>query len=113
MLDNLLENACNYGVADTPIIVRVWSEPGAVALSVEDRGYGIPTEDLRRVFEPFYRAETARRLGRAGVRLGVAVARRIAEAHHGTIVAESELGRGSRFLVSLPAAPAPAVVDRA
>jgi signal transduction histidine kinase len=109
LLDNLLENACKYSGPGTPITVRVWREPDAVALAVEDRGCGIPPGDLPRVFEPFYRAESARRLGRAGVGLGLAVARRIAEAHGGTITAESESGRGSRFVVRLPRAPAPDV----
>jgi signal transduction histidine kinase len=116
LLDNLLENACKYSTPGTPIVVRVWPEPDAVALAVEDRGCGIPAEDLPRIFEPFFRAESARRLGRAGVGLGLAVARRIAATHGGTIAAESEPGRGSRFVVRLPrlAAPdvAPAAVDR-
>ena len=102
LLDNLLENACKYSEPGTPIVVRAWGEPDAVALSVEDRGYGIPAGDLPRVFEPFYRAESARRLGRAGVGLGLAVASRIAVTHGGTITAESEPGRGSRFVVRLP-----------
>jgi signal transduction histidine kinase len=83
---------------------------------VEDRGCGIPAEDVPRVFEPFHRAESARRLGHAGVGLGLAVARRIAATHGGTITAESEPGRGSRFVVRLPRAAAPgaaqAVIDR-
>jgi signal transduction histidine kinase len=116
LLDNLLENACKYSGPGTPIVVRTWCEPGAVVLAVEDRGCGSPAEDLPRVFEPFYRAESARRLGRAGVGLGLAVARRIAATHRGTITAESEPGGGSRFVVRLPRAPAPdvatAVVDR-
>jgi signal transduction histidine kinase len=116
LLDNLLENACKYSRPGTPILVRAWSEVGAVAMAVEDHGCGIPAEDLPRVFEPFYRAESARRLGRAGVGLGLAVARRIAATHGGTITAESPPGRGSRFVVRLPGAPAPdlapAVVDR-
>jgi signal transduction histidine kinase len=116
LLNNLLENACKYSKPATPITVRVWREPDAVAMAVEDRGLGIPTGDLPRVFEPFYRAESARRLGHAGAGLGLAVARRIAEAHGGTITAESESGRGSRFVVRLPPTPAPdvapAVVDR-
>jgi signal transduction histidine kinase len=116
LLDNLLENACKYSEPGTPITVRAGSEPGAVALSVEDRGCGIPAGDLPRVFEPFYRAESARRLGRAGVGLGLAVARRIAATHGGTITADGEPGRGSRFVVRLPRAPAPdidpAVADR-
>ncbi len=109
LLDNVLENACKYSEPGTPITVRVWSEPGAVALAVEDCGDGIPADDLPRVFEPFYRAESARRLGRAGVGLGLAVARRIAATHGGTITVESEPGRGSRFVVRLPQAQAPDV----
>ena len=111
LLDNLLENACKYSEPGTPIIVRAWCEPDAVALAVEDRGCGIPAEDLPRVFEPFYRAESARRLGHAGVGLGLAVARRIAATHGGTITAESEPGQGSRFVVRLPHAPASELVS--
>ena len=117
LLDNLLENACKYSGPGTPIFVRVWREPGAVALAVEDRGCGIPPEDLPHVFEPFYRADSARQAGLAGVGLGLAVARRIAATHGGTITAESTQGMGSRFVVRLPQAPAPdvapAVVDHA
>src|SRR5262249_27217195 len=106
LLDNLLENASKYSAPGTPVVVRAWCEPDAVAMEVEDRGCGIPAEDLPRVFEPFYRAESARRLGHAGVGLGLAVARRIAATHGGTITAESDPGRGSRFVVRLPRAPA-------
>jgi signal transduction histidine kinase len=102
LLDNLLENACKYSGPGTPIVVRASSESDAVALRVEDHGSGIPPEDLLRIFEPFYRTEAARRLGSAGVGLGLAIARRIAEAHDGTITVESETGRGSRFFLRLP-----------
>jgi signal transduction histidine kinase len=111
LLDNLIENACKYSVPQTPIIVRAWSEPGAVALSVEDRGCGISAADLPHIFEPFYRSESARRLGHPGVGLGLAIARRIAESHGGTISAESEPGLGSRFVFRLPeTSEIPAVV---
>jgi signal transduction histidine kinase len=106
LLDNLLENAAKYSVPGTPIVVRARAEPDAVLLAVEDRGCGIAAEDLPRVFEPFYRTDSARRLGHDGVGLGLAVARRIAAAHGGTIAAESEPGRGSRFAVRLPRVPA-------
>ncbi len=102
LLDNLLENACKYSAPGTPINVRAWCEPDVVAVAIEDGGCGIPAEDLPHVFEPFYRAETARRLGQSGVGLGLAVARRIAASHGGTISALSEPGRGSRFVVRLP-----------
>jgi signal transduction histidine kinase len=109
LLDNLLENASKYSGPGTPIVVRAWGEQTDAALAVEDCGCAIPREEIARVFEPFYRAESARRLGLSGVGLGLAVARRIAETHGGTITAESEPGRGSRFVVRLPRAPAPAV----
>jgi signal transduction histidine kinase len=109
LVDNLLENACKYSEPGTPIIIRAWCEPASVALAVEDCGCGIPAEELARVFEPFYRAEAAHRLGRAGVGLGLAVARRIAVTHGGTITTESEPGRGSRFVVRMPHTPAPAI----
>src|SRR3954452_9456104 len=56
LLDNLFENACKYSEPGTLIVGRAWCEPGAVAMSVEDRGCGIPVDALPRVFEPFFRA---------------------------------------------------------
>src|SRR5262249_11231282 len=107
LLDNLVENACKYSEPGTPITVGARGEPGTVSLSVEDHGSGIPAEDLPRIFEPFYRAESARRLGHPGVGLGLAVARRIAAMHGGTITVESEPCQGSLFVVCLPEAPSP------
>jgi signal transduction histidine kinase len=107
LLDNLLENACKYSAPGTPIIVNAWTEATMVAFAVGDRGCGIPAADLPHVFEPFHRSESARRLDYAGVGLGLAVARRIATSHGGTITAESEPGRGSRFVLHLPRAAAP------
>ena len=66
LLDNLIENACKYSEPGTPIIVRAWCEPGAVALAVEDRGCGISPEDLPRIFEPFYRADQPASLATPG-----------------------------------------------
>jgi signal transduction histidine kinase len=107
LLDNLLENACKYSKPGTPIIVSAWSDPTDVVFAVEDRGCGIPAGELPRVFEPFYRAESARRLGHSGVGLGLAVALRIAASHGGTITAESQPGHGSRFILRIPQSPAP------
>jgi signal transduction histidine kinase len=104
LLDNLLENASKYSADGTPIVLRLARQGGRIALTVEDEGCGIPAEDLPHVFEPFYRSSRARRAGTAGVGLGLAVAQRIARAFGGTLVAESELGRGSRFTLHLPEA---------
>jgi signal transduction histidine kinase len=69
---------------------------------VSDTGVGIPRDALPRVFDRFYRADTARQQS-GGTGLGLAIARMIAEQHGGTIAARSEPGRGSTFTVRLPA----------
>ena len=104
LVDNLLDNASKYSNPGTPITVRIAREAGLVALSVEDRGCGIEGEDLPRIFDPFYRSPVARRDGRAGVGLGLAVAHRIASALAGSLAVRSEPGRGSKFTLLLPEA---------
>jgi two-component system, OmpR family, sensor kinase len=107
LVDNLLENACKYSTPATPIVVRAWRENGTIALGVEDRGCGLADDDLTRVFEPFFRTELARTQGQPGVGLGLAVAQRIAATAGGTLVAESQPGTGSFFVLRLPEAQAP------
>lgn len=102
LLTNLLDNACKYSEPGTSISLRLAREPGVITLAVEDAGCGINLEDLRHVFEPFYRSAHARCLGRVGVGLGLAVAQRLAQVFSGMLSAESEPGRGSRFLLRLP-----------
>ncbi|HET7230675.1 MAG TPA: ATP-binding protein [Longimicrobium sp.] len=82
--------------AAVPAVGRRWAE-----VVVEDTGSGIAPEALPRVFDRFYRADAARERS-GGTGLGLAIARMIAQQHGGTITAESELGRGSRFTVRLP-----------
>ncbi len=106
MLDNLLENACKYSQPGTAVIVRAWRENGTVAVGVQDRGSGLDTDDLPRVFEPFFRTESARRDGHLGVGLGLAVARRIASSSGGTLDVQSRVGDGCLFVLRLPAAAA-------
>jgi two-component system, OmpR family, sensor kinase len=104
LLDNLLDNACKYSRPGTPITVRLQEEKGMAALSVEDGGCGVAAEDVPHIFEPFYRSASVRRLGRTGVGLGLAVARRIATAFGGTLTVDSTVGVGSRFTLRLPLA---------
>lgn len=99
VLMNLLSNACKYG-RKRPIRVRVEVAQGLARLSVQDEGYGIAPEDQERIFQRFQRADATRHI--QGLGLGLWICRQIAEAHGGTLRVESELGKGSTFILELP-----------
>ncbi len=76
-----------------------------MVISIQDTGSGIPAEELSRIFERFYQMDKSRQRGRSqGAGLGLAIASQIIEAHGGKITAESEVGAGSTFRVTLPVA---------
>ena len=102
LVDNLLDNACKYSEAGSPITLKLWRDPAGVALAVHDKGAGIPKDELPRIFEPFYRSLRTRRAGTAGVGLGLAIARRIAVALRGQLEVSSEPGDGTSFTLRLP-----------
>jgi len=103
-LDNLLDNARKYGGGPgSPIRVEARQENGEAVIAVLDGGKGIPAEELERIFDPFYRGTTAR-ARETGFGLGLALARRIVEAHGGTIRASNLPGSGARIEMRLPAA---------
>lgn len=100
---NLIENALRYTPAGgPPVEVELNAKPGMVVLRVRDHGPGIPKEHLSRVTEPFYRADPARSRSTGGLGLGLYLAKRIAEAHRGSLVIESELGQGTLCTVTIP-----------
>ena len=100
---NLIENALRYTPPDVaPVEVELLAKPGMVLLRVRDHGPGIPKEHLPRVTEPFYRADPARSRSTGGLGLGLYLAKRIAEAHRGSLVIESELGQGTLCTVTIP-----------
>ena len=94
------DNAFKYTPATGKVEMVGSLNGGMVTVTVADTGMGIPPGDLPRIFERFHRAENARFQPGAG--LGLAIAQRIAQQHGGKITVESELGRGSRLLVTLP-----------
>ena len=84
------------------IDVRENAEAGMAEIRIADSGIGIPPEQLRRIFEPFYTTKAPDESGRGGTGLGLSVCRQIIEQHHGRIRVESVVGKGSTFTVKLP-----------
>ena len=104
VLRNLVANAITHTPVGGAIAVRAEAVGGAVRLVVEDTGSGIAAEDLPNVFERFYRADAARARGTGGAGLGLAIVKQLVLAQGGAVAVESQLGKGARFTVTLPAA---------
>ena len=103
VLVNLVENAHKYSPPSVPIELRVYREDSWIAFAVSDRGPGVSPGQEERIFEPFYRAPgSPPDVGGAG--LGLTIARRFAEAQHGTLSYKARPGGGSVFTLHLPAA---------
>lgn len=99
----LLDNALKYSSAKKNIIICDGKNDNSITLSVSDQGIGIDKEDIPHIFDRFYRADTSRMRDRdGGYGLGLAIAKKIVDSHHGTIWVESAVGKGSTFFVRLP-----------
>lgn len=103
LLLNLLDNAVKHTPSGGEVRVT-WTADDELQLSVTDTGEGIPPKHLPHVFDRFYRVDTARTRVEGGAGIGLAISRWIVEAHSGTIIASSQPGEGSTFLVTLPGA---------
>lgn len=103
---NLLVNAYKYTGKEKRIALTAVDEGGGVAISLRDNGIGIPDAALKKIFDPFYRAETGLSGKAPGAGLGLAIVRHLVKLHNGSISVESEPGRGSLFTIRLPAAKA-------
>ena len=101
---NLLDNAIQHTPPGGRVIINSGTRQGKIFVQVIDTGEGIPPEELPRILERFYQVDKSRAKQKAsGSGLGLAISKEIVEAHGGRIQVESELGRGSRFVVELPA----------
>jgi signal transduction histidine kinase len=107
VLDNLLDNAAKYSEPDTTVELDVAPGDGGVTVTVRDHGIGIAPEDQARAFTPFFRSDRSRARDTGGVGLGLALSKRIVEAHGGRITLESRLGEGTTLRAWLPAEEAP------
>ena len=100
---NLLDNAIRHTPRGGSISVTVSADDGRCYITVADTGEGIPRRELPRIFERFYRVDTARSRTTGGTGLGLAIVKHVADGHRGEVSVESELGVGSRFRIDLPA----------
>ena len=102
VLANLLSNAVKYTDEGGRISVRVYEKGGCGVICVEDSGIGIAPGERERIFERFYRTDKSRSRKTGGAGIGLSIVKAIVDAHRGTIVCESSVGKGSRFTVMLP-----------
>ena len=97
---NIIENGLKYNRENGLLKVSAVSNGRNAVVTIRDTGFGIKKEDSERIFDRFYRSDTAR--NEEGTGLGLSIAKAIIEAHGGEIAVESELGEGSTFTVVLP-----------
>ena len=106
IVTNLLGNAVKHNDPGTKVVVSVRLErqrrKTLLALEVRDAGFGIPRDELRRIREPFYRGAASRKRQVPGTGLGLSLVQRIADACHGSVVIESQRGRGTTVTIRLP-----------
>jgi len=104
-LVNLLDNAVKFNRPDGEVCVEVARiTDNQVSVTIADNGIGIPSADLPRLFERFYRVDKARSREMGGTGLGLSIVRHIVERMHGRVTVESQLGKGSVFTILLPCA---------
>ena len=107
---NLIDNAVKYSMDGSSVVVDLAIDPGIagesadqwLVISVIDQGVGIPSSDIDRVFERFYRVDQARSRETGGTGLGLAIVRHVAHNHGGDVSVRSREGQGSEFSLRIP-----------
>ena len=104
VLFNIMDNAYKYRKQDVEFNLKVstWNDSDNLCISIKDNGIGIKHEDLKKIFDKFYRVHTGNRHDVKGFGLGLAYVKNIVDLHHGKIRAESEYGKGTTFVITLP-----------
>jgi two-component system sensor histidine kinase CpxA len=111
-IENVVRNAVRYTPDDGVVDVQVANDTDRVRIAVRDAGPGVPDAELERIFEPFYRVDASRDAAAGGIGLGLAIARRAIEVHHGTVAAENA-HPGLRVTIALPVSARKASRDAA
>ncbi len=104
---NLIDNAVKFNRPNGVVRIGVTPTLEQVEISVSDTGIGIPSSDLARIFERFYRVDKARSRQQGGTGLGLSIVKHAIQQMNGNVCAESELGNGSKFRITLPLCPTP------
>jgi two-component system phosphate regulon sensor histidine kinase PhoR len=99
---NLLDNAVKFNRPNGEVRVDAHSTDGTAQITISDTGIGIPSEDLPRVFERFYRVDKARSREMGGTGLGLSIVKHVIEQMGGTVAVSSQVGQGSRFTLTVP-----------
>ncbi len=103
-ITNLMDNAVKYRKPEEPldVYIRTWNDHGHLCLSIRDTGQGIKKENVKKIFDKFYRVHTGNKHDVKGFGLGLAYVKKVVDLHQGEIKCESELGKGTKFTISLP-----------
>jgi signal transduction histidine kinase len=104
VLINIIDNACKYSPAGSPVTVTVRTRADRIVVSVEDSGPGIPAEDRERIFEKFYRGKNGATGRTRGTGLGLAISKGLLEAHGGTIQLTNDRNPGTTVIIEVPVA---------
>jgi signal transduction histidine kinase len=100
ILINLLSNAIKYSPTNSTVTFKLTSDDTQAAFEIQDQGIGIPTDDLPHLFESFHRATNVGNI--QGTGLGLSIVKNCVDTHQGNITANSQLGVGTTFIVTLP-----------
>ena len=103
-ITNLMDNAVKYRKQDEPldIYINTWNDSEELHLSIRDTGQGIKKENVKKIFDKFYRVHTGNKHDVKGFGLGLAYVKKVIDLHQGVIKCESEYGKGTKFTISLP-----------